>query len=220
MSALNARMANVDRHLAPRPDRGPTERNHLLAAMVSSAIASACSPVLPYRELEQDYARLGGSSMAASGFAPPTPRALRASMAANDFRCSVMKLLVGLRGHGRRRPWPVVAGRRRRRAQRGSEPGGPAAGEPCPPGRVQDNGDDLVRRAIVDSDSAATDILVARLRWSDSRSTGADRLGVRVRFDRDERRLQTETAGLTWRPEFVDSAGIGPRLRGDSGNDA
>jgi beta-lactamase class A len=67
--------------------------------------------------------------------------------------------------------------------------------------------DDLVRRAIVDSDSAATDILVARLGGPTAVQTVLDRLHLAgVRFDRDERRLQTETAGLEWRPEFVDAA--------------
>ena len=67
--------------------------------------------------------------------------------------------------------------------------------------------DDLIRRAIVDSDSAATDVLVERLGGPKAVQSVLDRLGLAgVRFDRDERHLQTETAGLTWRPEFVDSA--------------
>jgi beta-lactamase class A len=66
--------------------------------------------------------------------------------------------------------------------------------------------DDLIRRAIVDSDSAATDFLVARLGGPKAVQSVLDRLGLAdVRFDRDERHLQTETAGLVWRPEFVDS---------------
>jgi len=67
--------------------------------------------------------------------------------------------------------------------------------------------DDLVRRAIVDSDSAATDFLVARLGGPRAVQEVLDRHRVSgVRFDRDERRLQTEIAGLTWRQEFVDGA--------------
>ena len=67
--------------------------------------------------------------------------------------------------------------------------------------------DDLVRRAIVDSDSAATDFLVARLGGPRAVQEVLDRHRVSgVRFDRDERRLQTEIAGLKWRAEFVDSA--------------
>lgn len=64
---------------------------------------------------------------------------------------------------------------------------------------------DLVRRAVVDSDSAAADILVARLGGPKTVQACLDQLGVRgVRFDRDERHLQTETVGLQWRPEYVD----------------
>lgn len=67
--------------------------------------------------------------------------------------------------------------------------------------------DDLIRRAIVDSDSAATDFLVARLGGPRAVQEVLDRHRVSgVRFDRDERRLQTEIAGLTWRQEFVDGA--------------
>jgi beta-lactamase class A len=66
--------------------------------------------------------------------------------------------------------------------------------------------DDLVRRAIVDSDSAATDVLVARLGGPGAVQRVLDRRHVTgVRFDRDERHLQTEIAGLEWRSEFVDS---------------
>jgi len=67
--------------------------------------------------------------------------------------------------------------------------------------------DDLVRRAIVDSDSAATDVLIARLGGPAAVQGVLIRLGVAdVRIDRDERHLQTEIAGLAWRPEYVDSA--------------
>ena len=72
---------------------------------------------------------------------------------------------------------------------------------------------DLVRRAVVDSDSAATDVLVARLGGPPAIQRVLDRLGIgEVRFDRDERRLQTEIHGLVWRPEYVDAA----RLEGSS----
>ena len=67
--------------------------------------------------------------------------------------------------------------------------------------------DDLIRRAIVDSDSAATDFLVERLGGPKAVQSVLDRLRLGdVRVDRDERHLQTEIAGLAWRPEFVDSA--------------
>ena len=65
---------------------------------------------------------------------------------------------------------------------------------------------DLVRRAIVDSDSAATDILIARLGGVKAVQACVDRMGLRgVRIDRDERHLQTEIFGLQWRPEYVDA---------------
>jgi beta-lactamase class A len=64
---------------------------------------------------------------------------------------------------------------------------------------------DLVRRAIVDSDSAATDVLIARLGGVKAVQAVLDRHHVTgVRIDRDERHLQTETSGLGWRPEYVD----------------
>lgn len=64
---------------------------------------------------------------------------------------------------------------------------------------------DLVRRAIIDSDSAAADILIARLGGPKAVQSALTRLGLSgIRIDRDERRLQTEIVGLTWRAEFVD----------------
>jgi beta-lactamase class A len=66
---------------------------------------------------------------------------------------------------------------------------------------------DLMRRAIVDSDSAATDILVEKLGGPPKVQAFLDRHSIRgVRFDRDEKHLQTEILGLEWRPEFVDAA--------------
>lgn len=66
---------------------------------------------------------------------------------------------------------------------------------------------DLVRRAVVDSDSAATDILIARLGGPKAVQAFLDHNDIRgVRIDRDERHLQTEIAGLTWKPEYVDAA--------------
>jgi len=64
---------------------------------------------------------------------------------------------------------------------------------------------DLVRRAIVDSDSAATDILIGRLGGAGGVQMCLTRLGLDgLRIDRDERHLQTEILGLEWRPEYVD----------------
>jgi beta-lactamase class A len=68
---------------------------------------------------------------------------------------------------------------------------------------------DLIRRAIVDSDSAAVDLLVARLGGPKAVQNFLDRKHIRgVRFDRDEKHLQTEIIGLTWKPEFLDPAAL------------
>jgi beta-lactamase class A len=66
---------------------------------------------------------------------------------------------------------------------------------------------DLIHRAIVDSDSAAADILVRRLGGPPRIQAFLKRKGIEdIRIDRDERHLQTEIVGLTWRPEYVDPA--------------
>lgn len=66
---------------------------------------------------------------------------------------------------------------------------------------------DLLRRAVVDSDSAATDILVEKLGGPKAVQAMLNRKSIRgVRFDRDEKHLQTEIAGIEWKPEFVDAA--------------
>lgn len=65
---------------------------------------------------------------------------------------------------------------------------------------------DLIHRAIVDSDSAANDILMRRLGGPGAIQRVLDRKGIQgVRVDRDERALQTEIVGLSWRPEYVDA---------------
>lgn len=66
---------------------------------------------------------------------------------------------------------------------------------------------DLVRRAVIDSDSAATDFLITRLHGTEEVIAALNRHGITgLRVDRNERRLQTEIVGLVWRPEYVDSA--------------
>jgi beta-lactamase class A len=66
---------------------------------------------------------------------------------------------------------------------------------------------DLVRRAIMDSDCAAVDILVGKLGGPKAVQAFLDRKSITgVRFDRDEKHLQTEIVGLEWRSEFVDPA--------------
>ncbi len=82
---------------------------------------------------------------------------------------------------------------------------------------------DLARRAIVDSDSAAVDILLARLGGPAQVQAFLNRAGIQgVRIDRDERHLQTEVAGLQWQPEFVDPAVLEKAMRRvpDSAKDA
>jgi beta-lactamase class A len=66
---------------------------------------------------------------------------------------------------------------------------------------------DLVQRAIVDSDSAAADILIAKVGGPGQVEAFLTRKGMmEVRVDRDERHLQTEILGLSWKPEYVDPA--------------
>lgn len=74
------------------------------------------------------------------------------------------------------------------------------------PGGYKTTVGDLVRRAIIDSDSGAVDILVARLGGPAAVQAVLTRKGIHdVRLDRDERHLQTEVVGLSWRPEYVDA---------------
>jgi len=64
---------------------------------------------------------------------------------------------------------------------------------------------DLVRRGIIDSDSGAADVLVARLGGPAAVQAVLTKKGIRdVRLDRDERHLQTEIVGLPWKVEYVD----------------
>lgn len=62
---------------------------------------------------------------------------------------------------------------------------------------------DLIRRANVDSDSAAVDILIDRLGGAQKVQQYLTRKGIRdVRIDRTERDLQSEINAVTWRPEY------------------
>ncbi|BDC50404.1 beta-lactamase [Bryobacterales bacterium F-183] len=64
---------------------------------------------------------------------------------------------------------------------------------------------ELIRSTIMTSDSAACDILIARLGGPKAVHAFLIRKGITgMRVDRDERHLQTETDGLTWRDEFID----------------
>lgn len=119
---------------------------------------------------------------------------------------SVMKLLAGVavldavdRG-GTRLDEPVLV--RRQDLSVGVQPLARLVG----PAGYRTTVGDLVRRAVVDSDSAAVDILVARLGGPGAVQACLVRKGFgALRFDRDERHLQTEVFGLTWRPELVDA---------------
>jgi beta-lactamase class A len=67
--------------------------------------------------------------------------------------------------------------------------------------------EDLIRRAVVDSDSAATDILIRRLGGTAAVQSVLRRMRIEdIRIDRNERDLQTEIVGLTWRPEYTDAS--------------
>jgi beta-lactamase class A len=66
---------------------------------------------------------------------------------------------------------------------------------------------DLVRRAIIQSDSAATDYLIGKLGGPMEVQRTLRRMRVAgLRLDRDERHLQTEIVGLQWRAEYTDAA--------------
>lgn len=64
---------------------------------------------------------------------------------------------------------------------------------------------DLIRRAVIESDNAAADILMARLGGAEAVQRVLLNKGLTgVRIDRDERHLQSEILGLAWRAGFVD----------------
>ncbi|MBA8902359.1 class A beta-lactamase [Phyllobacterium sp. P30BS-XVII] len=73
-------------------------------------------------------------------------------------------------------------------------------------GFFRTNAGDLVRRAIIDSDSAAVDILINRLGGTGKiNSFLAGKAISGIRIDRDERHLQTDIVGLQWKQEYVDA---------------
>ncbi|HEY1096563.1 MAG TPA: class A beta-lactamase [Alphaproteobacteria bacterium] len=64
---------------------------------------------------------------------------------------------------------------------------------------------DLVKRAVVDSDSTANDVLVAKIGGPQAVQSFLNRKEIEhINVNRDERHLQSETIGLTWIPEFAD----------------
>ncbi len=63
---------------------------------------------------------------------------------------------------------------------------------------------DLVRRAVAESDSTATDVLIARLGGPGALQKFLVQRGIQgVRIDRDERHLQADISGLSWDPDYV-----------------
>jgi len=72
-------------------------------------------------------------------------------------------------------------------------------------GRLEVTVDDLMRRAVADSDSTSVDALIERLGGVAAVQSFLQRKQVTgLRIDRDERHLQAESVGLVWRPAFAD----------------
>lgn len=73
-------------------------------------------------------------------------------------------------------------------------------------GEVRTTVADLISRAIIESDSAATDLLFAQVGGAEGIQTFLKTKKISgLRVDRDEKHLQTEIVGLIWRPEYVDA---------------
>jgi beta-lactamase class A len=184
------------------------ERAGFVGSTVLAAIVTVLGASPQPQTLQEEFARLARGNDGRVGVCAAGSASLSCVNGEQRFPLqSVMKLLVGLAvmdavDHRRWRLDDVVIIRKQDLS---------LAVQPLAK-LVTDNGfrttvDDLVRRAIVDSDSAATDFLVKRLGGPRAVQSALDRLGLAgVRIDRDERHLQTETAGLRWRPEYVDSA--------------
>ncbi len=67
----------------------------------------------------------------------------------------------------------------------------------------------------MDSDSAAADILVRKLGGPNEVQAFLGRHSItNVRFDRDERHLQTQIVGLEWRSEFIDPTALDRAIEG------
>lgn len=175
----------------------------IAVAFVLATIPTLLGASLQHQNLQEEFARLARNFDGRVGICAADHAGLSCVNAGERFPLqSVMKLLVGLAvmdavDHGRWRLDDAVTIRKRDLS---------LAVQPLAR-LVTDDGfrttvDDLVRRAIVDSDSAATDFLIARLGGPKPIQSVLNRLGLTgVRIDRDERHLQTETAGLRWRPE-------------------
>lgn len=66
---------------------------------------------------------------------------------------------------------------------------------------------DLIKRAIVDSDNAANDILMAKIGGPKAVQDYLNRKDVEhINVSRTERELQSETLGLSWKPDYAYTA--------------
>ncbi len=64
---------------------------------------------------------------------------------------------------------------------------------------------ELLRRAIVDSDSTSVDVLLDRIGGISVVKNFINRKAIsEVRIDRNERDLQSQSVGLSWKPEYFD----------------
>src|SRR5262245_24554974 len=179
-----------------------------VSCVLLATITTLTGTPLQHRELQEEFARLARAVDGRVGICAADDAGRSCVNGDRRFPLqSVMKLLVGLAvmeavDHGGWRLDEAVTIRRRDLS---------LAVQPLAK-LVTDAGfrttiDDLVRRAIVDSDSAATDFLIDRLGGPPAIQRTLVNLGATgMRLDRDERHLQTEIAGVAWRPEFVDSA--------------
>ncbi len=71
-------------------------------------------------------------------------------------------------------------------------------------GSVSTTVEDLMKRAVVDSDSTSVDVLIGRLGGISAIQGFLKTKRIEgIRVDRDERHLQTESQGLRWRPTYA-----------------
>jgi len=73
-------------------------------------------------------------------------------------------------------------------------------------GRYEATVQELIDRAVIDSDSTSVDILIDRLggvSFVEQFLAGKNIAGITV--SRSERELQSDSVGLTWRPEYADN---------------
>jgi beta-lactamase class A len=157
--------------------------------------------------LEQDLARITAGFPGRVGIGLQAGRRTASIRGEERFSLqSVVKLLVGLAVLDAvdRRGWSVEDAVTVQRADL-SVFAQPIAQRIGPDGFRTTVGE-LVRGAIIDSDSAACDVLIARLGGPAAVQAVLARMGAAgMRVDRDERHLQTEIVGLEWRPEFTDA---------------